>query len=313
MPELLHLAGGVFLFLQFRRYHRLDSQAELLKLVGLILLLGLFRSTWFFAFTGLMVSARGIRWRFGLVLLIFGLGMAFIFQTYFHEPVPNSFSQSVAFLKNGEYLEALATILKNLKRNTYFLFTYSEGVFYSVQKVWLWASVALALVYYRTLPLVRIALILFATIFVFNMVLYKNYSWVDLRMYTPVLLFLNLSMLASSSEEWQPKVLLGLNLISFVLILPLCERLLYFRTHLELEEISPSVAEELQLLQQPMIFVDSLVIENYQLDQLPISGPDGQALTYILPYYEVDHAPHTHILEVISGQLRVRPVKILSQ
>ncbi|WP_075352602.1 hypothetical protein [Algoriphagus marinus] len=313
LPELLQIAGAIFLFLQFKQYYRTQKQFDLILLTLLILSLGMIRTIWFFALIALMISPKGINWRVGLGLLLLALSLSYFSQALFHEPVPNTFSELSELVRSKNYGEAVEVLIFNLKRNLYFVGTYSEGKFYTIQKIWLLASIAFAWVFFRKEKLVQVGLLIFGMTYLFNMFFYKNYSWVDLRMYTPILLFINLSMIASSNHKFISKSLVVMGLSSFVLIIPLSKKLISYRIISDLKNIPESTKEALLDLNQPLILISKQALQEYSLDQLPISTREKKTIRYILPFYEVEIEQPTHKITEEKGQLKVSPVKILSQ
>ncbi len=313
LTELIQIAGAVLLFLQFKRYHKHQNRLDLILLICLILLLGLIRSTWFFGLIGLMVYPNKIRWGIGILLLLPALGLSYVSQVLFHEVVPNTFSGIGELIRSQQYTQVAEALLFNFKRNVYFAFTYSEGKFYALQKIWMLASIVLSFLFFRKEKIIQVGLLIFGLTFLFNMFFYKNYSWVDLRIYTPMILFLNLSMISSSFHKLISKVLVMIGLSSFILILPLCHKLINYRVNSELKIIPYSTKKALLELEQPLIIIDTLVLTNYSLDQLPVSNLENKVMRYILPYYEIKSEDPTHRLLAQKGQLNVRPVNILSQ
>jgi len=313
LPELLQIAGAIFLFLQFKQYYKTQKQNDLILLSVVILLLGIIRTTWLFALIALMITPKKINWRVGFGLLILALSLSCFSQALFHEPVPNTFSGIGELVQSKNYNQAIDALFFNFKRNIYFAGTYSEGKFYTLQKIWILASIVIASLFFRKEKLVQVGLLIFGMTFLFNMFFYKNYSWVDLRMYTPILLFINLSMIASSNHKFISKSLVVMGLSSFVLIIPLSQKLIRYRINSGLKNIPESTKEELLELKQPLILIDTVLLKEYSLDQLPVSSLEKKPIRYILPFYQTNIKSPTHSLSEEGGQLKVSPVKILSQ
>jgi hypothetical protein len=313
LPELLQISGAIFLFLQFKQYYRTQKRFDLILLIVVILLLGMIRSTWFFSLIALMISTKGINWKAGFALLVLALSLAYLSQVFFHESVTNTFSELGELIQSQNYSQAVEALFFNFKRNLYFAGTYSEGKFYTIQKIWILASAILATLFFKKEKLVQVGLVIFGMTFLFNMFFYKNYSWVDLRMYTPILLFLNLSMIAASNHKVISKGLVLMGLSSFVLIIPLSQKLISYRTNSALKIIPESTKETLLDLEQPLILIDTILLKEYSLDQLPIVTREKKAIHYILPFYEVKMDAPTHTLIEEKGQLKVSSVKILDQ
>ncbi|PZV76685.1 hypothetical protein CLV31_12410 [Algoriphagus aquaeductus] len=306
MPELLHLAGGIVLFLLMEKHLAKQSSQTYAFLLLWIAMLGLFRSTWFFALIGLMVIPCPLQGFKRAIYPLAGLGLAFFMQYYFHEQVPNGFSAAGNRLSQGHWITALSELYFNTKRNLYFLLTYTEGWFYTLQKIWLILSLLLAAFGFKREPMIRFGVVMLLIQLVFTLVFYKNYDWVDLRMYTPWVIFLNLCLLAKKQRGRE--VLVGINLTSFILILPLVNQLLFFRTHQEVKDVPKEVLEELGQLSSPaLIWVDPQILQDYALWQLPISQLKGEPIRYILPYYEIQGALPTAWLQEKEGQLRACP------
>jgi hypothetical protein len=313
MPELIQIAGAILLFLQFKRYHKIQNRSDLILLIFLILFLGLIRSTWFFGLIGLIVYPKKIHWGMALLLLLPALGLSYLSQILFHEMVPNTFTGIGELIRSEQYVQVAEELLFNLKRNLYFALTYSEGKFYTIQKIWMLASIILAFLFFRKEKLIQVGLLIFGLTFIFNMFFYKNYSWNDLRIYSPMLLFLNLSMISSSSHQLVPKSLVMIGLSSFILILPLSLKLINYRINSNLKVIPESAKEALLHLEQPLILIDTLVLKDYSLDQLPIINRENYPIRYILPYYEMKMEKPTHQITEQNGQIRLTEVNILSQ
>jgi len=313
LPELIQIAGAILLFLQFKRYHKNRNRVDLILLIFLILFLGLIRSTWFFGLIGLIVYPKKIQWGMALLLLLPALGLSYLSQILFHEMVPNTFTGIGELIRSQQYVQVAEELLSNLKRNLYFALTYSEGKFYAIQKIWMLASIILAFLFFRKEKLIQVGFLIFGLTFIFNMFFYKNYSWNDLRIYSPMLLFLNLSMISSLSHQLVPKSLVVINLSSFILILPLSLKLINYRINSNLKVIPESAKEALLHLEQPLILIDTLVLKDYSLDQFPISNRKDQPIRYILPFYEIQIERPTHFIEEEKDQLKVSPMNNLNQ
>jgi hypothetical protein len=313
MPELLQIAGAILLFIQFKRYLKSQNAYNLSLLIVLILILGFIRSTWFFALIGLAVYPTKIEWRTTLILVPVALGLAYLSQVLLHESVPNTFSGIGELIQSEKYSEVFLTLFYNLKRNIFFALTYTEGKFYTLQKIWMALSILLALLVFRKEKLVQVGLLIFGMIYIFNMVLYKNYSWVDLRMYTSILIFINLGTLSATYHTAFAKSLVLIGFGSFILILPLNTQLVLYRVNSELKNIPISTHQDLLSLTNPLILVDALILQDYALDQLPISTGQQQPIRYILPYYKVKEEKATHLLTVQNGHIKIREKTILNQ
>jgi hypothetical protein len=59
--------------------------------------------------------------------------------------------------------------------------------------------------------------------------------------------------------------------------------------------------------------IDTLVLKDYSLDQLPIINRENHPIRYILPYYEMRMEKPTHQITEQNGQIKVSEVNILSQ
>jgi hypothetical protein len=313
MPELIQLAAGVLLFLMFRGYYEKPSRRSLFFLMLLILVLGIIRSTWFFAFAGLSVYPNRINWKAGLGFLFIGLSLSYVSQVFLHESVLNTFTEIGDSVESKTIGSGIAILFTNLERNIYFALNYTEGKFYTLQKIWGLATIIIALLGFRNEKIIQSGLLIFGLTFLFNMFMYKNYSWVDLRMYNPMLIFINLGMLNSNSHRRITEGLLVVELISFILIFPLSHTIINYRSQSELKDIDEATKELILTLEQPLILIDTLVLKDYALDQLPISNQENQPIRYILPYYDIQMLKPSHQLAEQEGQLKVNPVNILSQ
>jgi hypothetical protein len=120
-------------------------------------------------------------------------------------------------------------------------------------------------------------------------------------------------MIASSNHKFISQSLVVMGLISFALIIPLSQKLISYRINSELKIIPKSTKEALLDLKQPLILIDTVLLKEYSLDQLPVSSREKKAIRYILPFYEIKMKSPTHSLSEEGGQLKVSPVKILSQ
>ncbi len=312
LPELINIAGGAGIYLLVRRYLRTFSKLDFMVLVGGILILGMLRSTWFFAFFGFLVIPGPLKGIKKLIFPLFAVLLPFLMQHFFHEQVPNAYSQTGELIDGDQWRRAIEALLFNTKRNLYFFLTYTEGWFYTLQKVWLVCSFGLAALFVRKEPLLRFGLAVLLPLLAFNFTFYKNYDWVDLRMYTPWLIYLNLSLI--STKKNGSSLLLGLNSLAFLLILPLLHQLMYFRTHPEVINLPSSVVNSLQQSETPiLVHLDREILDTYALNQLPVSTQNGEQIRYILPYYEIESLPPTLWLKVKEGQLRACPKNSLCQ
>jgi hypothetical protein len=313
MPELLQIAGAIGLFLLVRRYLLTSSQADFTILIAYIFLLGSNRSTWFFAFFGLVILPIPVKALGKSLLCLLGLALPFLYQYFLHEQVPNTFSGLSEMIESQGLLAGMDAVFFNIRRNIYFAFTYTEGHFYTFQKLWIAATLTISILYYRRLKLIQFGTVILMIVMIFNVILYKNYSWVDLRMYTPMTLFLNLGMLSANRDSLPVFALLSLNLLSFVSILPLQKTLIDYRIDPDVYPIPAQTLEELSDLDEALVYIDSVLLKDYSLSKLPIQNDKGEAIQYILPYYNMKMKVPTHTFREESGQLKVAPVNILIQ
>lgn len=313
LPELLQIAGAIGLYLLLQRYLLSSSRRDFMILFVYILILGSIRSTWFFAFFGLIVLPVPIKGFGKSVYLLLGLVLPFLYQHFLHEQVPNTFSALGELVEKKGLWAGLDAILFNVRRNIYFAFTYTEGYFYTTQKLWIAASLLFSISIYRTNKTTQFGVILFLILMIFNVILYKNYTWVELRMYTPMALFLNLGMLSYAKSRVPAKVLISANLLSFLLVIPLQQTLIHYRVKPDVQAIPAQTVEEIKNLDSPLMYVDSVLVKNYSITTLPILTNESELIRYILPYYHMNMQAPSHVLGEESGQLKVKPVKILSQ
>jgi hypothetical protein len=276
--------------------------------------LGLIRSTWFFGLIGLIALPGPLK---GCQKLGYGISaflLAYLHQHFFHEQVSNAFTDVIGLATAGSFGSAIENLLFNLKRNVYSSLYYSEGWFYTVQKVVFGMLLLSAMLFFKKSPLIRFGVIVSILLLSFNLILYKNYDWVEMRMLTPMTFFLMLSML--QAEVYQKPVygILLLNSISFLLILPTIMQLISFRSHPWTTPVPTELRADLKKLNFPLIYVTPSLLHGWALDELPIRTDKDEPIRYILPYYDIETNPPTH--ELISGdpvQLRTCPKNILSQ
>ena len=313
LPELIHLGGGILLFVFCKNYLDTLSKKDFAWLLGLIIVLGLIRNTWFFALFGLWVFPGPLIGFRKLIYPILGIILPYFFQAYFHEQVPNTFSELGQLVVKGQISEAFKVLILNCKRNVYFAIHYSEGWFYFVQKIWWLATIFLGVIFFRGYKLIQFGLVVLGLLILFNVILYKNYSWVDIRLYTSMIFFLNLGMIGYSKNQLFPSILVGFNLASFVLILPLQEEIKRFRIHPEVKKIPQDTISEIQNLSSGLIYVSDSLLHSHALPELPIQNRENKPIRYILPYYDVKGVEYNYFLVLDKGQLTVFSEKILNQ
>ena len=314
LPELLHIAGAVGLYLLLKHYILSTSRRDFLFLFVYILILGSIRSTWFFAFFGLIVLPGPIKGVGKLFYLGLGLVLPFLYQHFLHEQVPNTFSTFGELVEKKGPWAGIDAIFFNVKRNIYFTFTYTEGYFYTLQKLWIVASLLFSILFYRTNKSVQFGIIVLVSLITFNTILYKNYNWVEFRMYAPMTIFLNLEMLSTLKQRLPMLGLLLVNLLSFFLVLPLQQELIYYRIGPSDQSIPEKTLNEIKDLESPLIAIDSLLLNSSSIIlELPVLTNKSQLIRYILPYYSMEIESASHLLIEEKGQLRVNPVKIRCQ
>lgn len=313
LPEIIHLAGGIFLFLACKKYLNSRSKIDFYALVLLILILSFFRNTWFFALIGLLILPSHLNNTKKSILGASGILLPFLFQHFLHEQVPNTFSGLSDLVAQNKLEEAVYVVFFNFKRNIYFAFTYTEGWFYALQKIWQAGTLLLALFLFRENKLVQFGFVTLGILVFFNLVLYKNYTWVDLRLYTPLLFFLNLEFISISKAKKASSLLLAISFCSFALIIPLQKTMINFRINPEVEEIPLEIISAIQNLKTNLILIDSTILHDYALYQLPISNSKNEPIQYILPYYPLPIKDVGYILGIEKNQLSVSPRNILPQ
>lgn len=314
MPELLHLAGGVWLYVMSRRYLVYQSLSNFIGLLATVLVLGFFRSTWFFALLGIMAIPGPIKGYAKLCYALAAVVLAYLHQHFLHEQVPNAFTQALGHIRDGSLGLAADSLLFNLKRNLYFTAFYTEGWFYTLQKAFIVLAILAALLLYRRDHQVRFGLAMTLFLAVFNLLVYKNYGWVELRILSPVVLFLVLAMVKSQRHRTVMGGLAAMNFGSLLLILPLVSVLISIRNRPSVHTVSATLKAELERLDSPLVYVDQEVLESLALYQLPVKTESGRPIRYILPYYEHPGTAASHqLVELSPGQFSACPKKILCQ
>ncbi|WP_057936017.1 hypothetical protein [Algoriphagus resistens] len=313
LPELLHIAGAIGLYLLMNRYSSTEKTKDFVLLLLFILLLGSIRSTWFFALFGLLVLPGPVKGFAKSLYFFLGLTLPFLYQHFLHEQVPNTFSDLGDMLATGAYFSAFHIVLDNFKQNICYAFTYADGNFYVVQKIWILTTVLLSITIFRKDKLICSGLVILGCIMLFNLILYKNYTWVDLRMYSPMTIFLNLGIIDSQRDRYPIITLLALNLISFILVLPLQSVLMNYRVPSRMEKIPQKTMIDLKGLDAPLVLIDTALLSNYKVIDLPILNTDRKPITYILPYYSMKHKEPSHFLVEEIDHLCVKSIKILNQ
>ncbi|MDI1323136.1 MAG: hypothetical protein PSV36_10330 [Algoriphagus sp.] len=308
MPELIHLGIGILLFVFCKNYLATSSKSDFLILLCFIILAGCIRTTWFFALFGLIILP-GPQTNFQkLFFALSGALLPILFQHFLHEQVPNPFSEISRLVIENKFGEAAAILIFNAKRNIYFALTYTEGWFYTLQKIWMAGSLLLAIFLFRKNGLIQFGLLIICILISFNIILYKNYTWVDLRVYGPMILFLNLGFFSYPNYKAASHILLALNLISFILILPLQNTLIQFRLQPDFIPIPSDLQTEIKNISNPVLIqLDTLMLDNYSLDQLPVVNNQGELIRYTLPYYQMERVNPDYFIVKENDQLRVYP------
>ncbi|GAA0880897.1 hypothetical protein GCM10009119_38670 [Algoriphagus jejuensis] len=313
LPELIQIAGAIGLYLILQRYLSTKSLTDFLVLSTYVLILGSIRSTWFFAFFGLILLSGPIKGLAKIFYFILGLILPFLYQHFLHEQVPNTFSGLGEMIAKQGLFAGLDAVFFNLKRNIYFAFTYTEGLFYTVQKLWIAGSLIVSALLFRKSKLIGFGVIVLLSMIAFNVILYKNYAWTELRMYAPLTFFLNLGMVSDSRNRHPAIGLTSLSLLSFILILPLQQTLMNFRTHPNVLSIPDTILQEIENLDAPLVYVDTTILNEYQITEVPVLTSKKQQIRYILPYYSIPMAAPIHIFKLDKAQLTIKSEKILSQ
>jgi len=313
LAELLQIAGAIGLFILMQRYLRKEKLHDFIYLIFFIFLLGTIRSTWFFAFFGLVVVPGPIKGNWKSIYVLVGLALPFAFQHFFHEQVPNTFSDLGKITESRQYLVAFNSIIENLRQNISYIFTYSDGDFYAMQKVWFYTSLIISITIFRKDRLILIGLVILGSIVIFNLFIYKNYSWVDLRMYTPMIIFLNLGIIENSVKKYPIVILLTINLFSFVLILPLQKVIMNYRVPPRMVKIPLKTISEVSKLDTSLIYIDTTLLSNYKIIDLPNLNTNNKPIIYILPYYIMDTKKPSHYLVEVIDHSCVKLIKILNQ
>ena len=313
LPELIHLGGSIILYYHYESYHRSNRERDLWILVSFILLLGLFRSTWLFALIGLVPFLWNGR-RLLVLVLIFSIPiLTWLLQTNFHEGVVNVFSEMQYWFGEGNWSVLFDTIFFNIKRNIYFLFTYSEGAFYAIWKIWLFVSLILGFLLFTKDKLVLSGILMLAVTFLFTLVFYKFYKWTEWRMLLPLTVFLNLRIIAAFPSQYYYKALLIINGLAFLFLIPFQYELIQLRKNYKTKTISKDLVSHIKTLEQPLVHIDTLALTGFALEQLPVVNQKGEVIRYILPYYEMELKEASHFLEIQEGQLMMRSKNIRSQ
>ncbi|WP_338229130.1 hypothetical protein [Algoriphagus taiwanensis] len=313
MPELLHLAIAIGIYLGIRAFINQDGFRNLIWVLVCIGLGGFFRDTWFFAYLilGLFLFERNPK--LSVLLMVLGLVLPYLSQTLFHESVPNVFSDCINHLKAGNWTEALGELAYNAKRNIYFIFTYSEGLYYWVWKIWILITMVLGVIFFKKSEAIQLGFGFLVLQVIFSIVLYKTYQWTEWRMLSPIALLVNLQLMEKSNRSFLPALGLVFSLASFIGILPFQKKLVSLRENQDLQSLSTELISEISRLENALIRIDPMLLEQYDWAALPIRNESGQLIRYLLPYYSQKEAYSTHSLTEANGQLMIRSVKILNQ
>lgn len=313
LPELLHISGSIGLFVFLDSYLKYGKKSDYYALFFMILVLGIFRSTWYFALPGLValpkLHSRKIT---PFILIALAILLPLFFQYYFHEQVNNAFSETINLLKEDKRNEATSLLVINLKNNLKYLFTYSEGWYYTFQKIWFAVSIVVGLLCLKSNPIIKFSLIHLSILLIFNLVFYKFYSWVELRIFTPTLILLNLGLIASQTKK--SLIPTTINFISFLLILPFLSILIKYRLDSPTKKIPLTIIQELkQSTGDQRIGIKKNLLYEFNLSQLPISSNSGKPIRYILPYYPLTTASTDYWLTFEKGQIKVSSKNSLFQ
>lgn len=311
MPELLQITFAILVFYQLKQVHKPNGNQ--VEIICILLIAGLFRSTWLFGLIPLALFYFKTKKGMQLVLILLGITLPFLMQVYFHEAVPNVFSESMLLLKNGNWLKASEEVLYNIKRNIYFLFTYSEGWFYWIWKIGLGLTLIYGLTQWKRSPIIKWGTALFLLQLSFSIILYKTYAWTDLRFLSPIAIILNLEYCLTFYSKRYSITPILLSLASFVLILPLQKRIIEYRVSPTTETFPSAILKEISSLEKAIIRVDTTILHSFNLNQLPAVNNDKKLIRYILPYYELKESSPTHYLILEDGQTVVLSTKILAQ
>src|SRR5690606_14947764 len=108
-------------------------------------------------------------------------------------------------------------------------------------------------------------------------------------------------------------ILVLMNLCSFILIIPLQQVLIDYRVPSKHLTISKEVIDELKKLNTPLVYVDSTILYNYKIVDLPLLTLSNKPIKYILPYYSMDLETPSHFMVEENDHWCVKSIKILSQ
>lgn len=311
MPELLQISFAILVFYHLKKVNKPTENQ--VGIISIILVAGLFRSTWFFGLIPLALFYFKSKKSLQLVLILLGITLPFLMQVYFHEAVPNVFSESLVLLKNGNWLKGSEGILYNIKRNIYFIFTYSEGWFYWVWKIGLGLTLIYGLTQWKRTPIIKWGTALFLLQLCFSIILYKTYAWTDLRLLSPISLILGLEYCSIFSESRKSLYPVVVTCIGFILIIPLQQKIIEYRISPSFNSIPTKIHWELSNLDHAIVRVDTTILHNFNLDQLPAVNKERKLIRYILPYYELQESTPTHYLILQDSQTVVLSTKILAQ
>lgn len=313
MPELIQTGIAIFLFIGFRKIQLNSSRKDLLQILLLVLLFSWIRSTWVFMFFALAMVFLPQRKKIGLGFLGIGLIGMLLYPAYFHEQTPNVFSNSLLHFSQGNWGLIWNEISFNTKRNLYFLATYSEGIFYWAWKIWILITLILGIVFIKKSPLLKLGMIQLLLHLLFAIVLYKTYRWTDWRMLSPAGIFLSLALIHELKFRTESLILVLNSLTSLALMIPFQQKVLKLRNEYSPLPIGQEIVQQLERLDPSLIRLDTILIKEYDLRDLPVKNQDGKLIRYTLPFYELDEAKPDYYLEANENQLIIRSTKILPQ
>lgn len=313
MPELIQAGIAIFLFYSLRNLENESSNGFFLRISLLILIFSWFRSTWLFAFIALALILIPQRKSLSVGFLMLGLVGVLVYPAYFHEQTPNVFSSSMALISEGNWTGVWQEISFNTKRNLYFLLSYSEGIYYWVWKIWILVSLAFGIIFFKKSPLLRFSLTLFGIHLIFAIVLYKTYRWTDWRMLSPAAILLNLSLIQELKFRTESLVLVLCSLASFAMMIPFQQKVLKLRNEYSPIPMDQETVKTLETLAPSLIRLDTMILKEFDLRDLPVQNRRGELLRYTLPFYEMKEAKPDYFLDVRDNQLMIRSTKNLPQ
>jgi len=306
MQEAVHIFFAITCSILIYKINREGKTKDYCYFILVVVIAALFRPFWLVWLIGLIpfaVNALQKRWL--ILIFLFGGVLSVLLMYFFYEPLPNYFASVIALIAKGDLKGLFYSVVRHFTYNGYaYFFKNDNSLVYFFVK----CSILGMLIFfsakaylYKTRLFISIAfigLINFLVLFF----LYDVFMWRETRVLVSFFYFCIPFLLFEINNRTKFSLLFIL-VVFFAFTLPVSKTMIAERNIHSNEVIENTGAAFKQIAGK--LNDSATVLVNYypsdstlDLVSVPLKTASGNPIRYIVPYYRVNKAGYTHVLNL---------------